>query len=153
MVPILGNLEHAKGVQIFLYGRTLNNRSVANIMKSHRRVRQMARNELSEFESHPVLLAMAKLNLCPCQIDLGKLTIGFMHQAEGGKGLDVDAYVAKELAHLVNRDHKPIAKPTDIILYGFGRIGRLVTRLLLEQTGNREVMRLRAVVVRKTGDG
>jgi glyceraldehyde 3-phosphate dehydrogenase len=57
MVPILGNLEHEKGVQIFLYGTTLNNRSVANIMKSHRRVRQMARNELSEFESHPVLLA------------------------------------------------------------------------------------------------
>ncbi len=153
MVPVLGSLEHEKGIQIFLYGRTLNNRSVANIMKSHRRVRQMARNELSEFESHPVLLAMAKLNLCPCQIDLGKLTIGFMLQAEGGKGLDVDVYVAKELAHLVNRDHKPIAKPTDIILYGFGRIGRLVTRLLLEQTGNREVMRLRAVVVRKTGDG
>ncbi|MEK9648545.1 MAG: hypothetical protein VW337_05470 [Gammaproteobacteria bacterium] len=49
MLPIMGKLENEKGVQMFLYGRTLNNRSVANIMKSHRRVREVARNELSEF--------------------------------------------------------------------------------------------------------
>jgi glyceraldehyde-3-phosphate dehydrogenase, type I len=153
MLPVLGRLENVKGVQVFLYGSTLTNRSVADIMKAHRRVRQIARNELSEFESHPVLMALSKLNLCPCQIDLGKLTVGYMQQAEGGNGVDVDAWVAKELAHLVDRDHKPIDKPVDIVLYGFGRIGRLVTRLLLEQTGNGSIMRLRAIVVRKGGDG
>jgi glyceraldehyde 3-phosphate dehydrogenase len=153
MLPVLGSLENEKGVQVYMYGNTLNNRSVANIMKSHRRVRQIARNELSEFESYPVLMAMAKLNLCPSQIDLGKLALSYMHQAEGGSGIDVDSWVAGELAHLIDRDHQPIAKPVDVVLYGFGRIGRLVTRLLLEQTGNGEVMRLRAVVVRKGGDG
>ncbi|MEX2366997.1 MAG: glyceraldehyde-3-phosphate dehydrogenase [Pseudohongiellaceae bacterium] len=153
MIPIIGQLENLKGIELFLYGRTLNNRSVANIMKSHRRVRQVARNELSEFESHPVLNALSKLDLGPAQIDLGKLTVGFMEQAEDGKGLDVDAYVAGELAHLVGTKQKPIDKPVDIVLYGFGRIGRLVTRLLLEQTGSGEVMRLRAVVVRRAGDG
>lgn len=153
MLPVLGKLETQKGVEVFLYGRTLNNRSVANIMKSHRRVRQMARNELSEFESHPVLMALSKLNLCPSQIDLGKLTVGYMDQAEGGKGVDVDTWVRQELAHLIDKDHTPIAKPVDVVLYGFGRIGRLVTRLLLEQTGNGQVMRLRAVVVRRGGDG
>jgi glyceraldehyde 3-phosphate dehydrogenase len=153
MLPVLGSLENEKGIQVYMYGNTLNNRSVANIMKSHRRVRQIARNELSEFESYPVLMAMTRLNLCPCQIDLGKLTLSYMHQAEGGSGIDVDSWVAGELAHLIDQDHKPIAKPVDVVLYGFGRIGRLVTRLLLEQTGNGEVMRLRAVVVRKGGDG
>lgn len=153
MVPVLGRLENEKGVQVFVYGRTLSNRSVAKIMLAHRRVRQMARNELSEFESHPVLLALAKLNLCPCQIDLGKLTVGYMHQSEGGKGVDVDTWVAKELAYLVNNKHKPIDKPVDVVLYGFGRIGRLVTRLLLENTGNGSVMRLRAVVVRNSKEG
>lgn len=149
MIPMLGRLENDKGVQIYLYGRTLNNRSVANIMKSHRRVREVARNELSEFESHQVMTAMSKMNLCPAQIDLGKLTVGFMEQSE----LAVDAYVQKELVHLIDVGHKHIDKPTDIILYGFGRIGRLVTRLLLEQTGNGDVMRLRAIVVRKSGEG
>lgn len=153
MLPIMGRLDTEKGVQIFLYGRTLNNRSVASIMKSHRRVREVARNELSEFESSLVLKSLAKLDLCPSQIDLGKLTVKYMEAVEKNPKIDLDALVAKELAHLVGVDSKPIERPTDIILYGFGRIGRLVTRLLVEQTGNGQVMRLRAVVVRKGGDG
>ncbi len=63
MIPMIGMLEYEKGVQIFLYGRTLNKRSTVTIMQYHRRVREVARNELSEFESHPVLSAMSKLNL------------------------------------------------------------------------------------------
>ena len=36
---------------------------------------------MSEFESHPMLMAMAKLNLWHAQIDLGKLTVRYMeHQ-------------------------------------------------------------------------
>jgi glyceraldehyde 3-phosphate dehydrogenase len=153
MLPIMGKLENDKGVQIHLYGRTLNNRSVANIMKSHRRVREVARNELSEFESNPVLKALAKLDLCPAQIDLGKLTVKYMEALETEGSVDLDALVAAELSHLIGVDYKPIDRPQDVVLYGFGRIGRLVTRLLLEQTGNGQVMRLRAIVVRKAGDG
>ena len=83
MLPIMGKLENERGVQIFLYGRTLNNRSVANIMISHRRVREVARNELSEFESSQVLNSLAKLDLSPAQIDLGKLTVKYMEALEG----------------------------------------------------------------------
>jgi glyceraldehyde 3-phosphate dehydrogenase len=154
MLPVLGRLENLKGVQVFLYGTTLSNRSVADLMKAHRRVRQIGRNEMSEFESHPVLMALSTLDLCPCQIDLGKLTVGYMRkQADDPNGIDVNSWVASELKHLIGRDHQPIDKPVDIVLYGFGRIGRLVTRLLLEQTGNGSIMRLRAVVVRRGGDG
>jgi glyceraldehyde 3-phosphate dehydrogenase len=153
MLPIMGKLENLRGVQIFLYGRSLNNRSVANIMKSHRRVREVARNELSEFESSQVLKSLAKLELSPAQIDLGKLTVNYMEALEKDADVDLDKLVANELSHLVGVDYQPIEKPTDIILYGFGRIGRLVTRLLLEQTGNGKLIRLRAIVVRKAGDG
>ena len=153
MIPMIGKLEYEKGVQIFLYGRTLNKRSTVAIMQYHRRVREVARNELSEFESHPVLSAMCTLNLAPSQIDLGKLTVKYMEYCQTQKETpDVIEFVRKELAHLIDIDYKPIAKPTDIVLYGFGRIGRLLTRLLIEQTGNGQVMRLRAVVVRKTGE-
>ena len=154
MIPMIGMLEHKKGVQTFLYGRALNNRSTTYIMKSHRRIREVARNELSEFESHPVLEAMCKLDLSPSQIDLGKLTVKYMELCDEQKTKpDIDKFVKEELGHLIGVDYKPIDKPTDVVLYGFGRIGRLLTRLLLEQTGNGQVMRLRAVVVRKSGDG
>ena len=44
---------------------------------------------------------------------------------------------------------KPIPEPQDVVLYGFGRIGRLLARLLIEKTGSGDMLRLRAIVVRK----
>src|SRR5690554_5965493 len=94
MIPMIGMLENEKGVQVFLYGRTLNNRSTSDIMKAHRRVREVARNELSEFESHPVLEAMCKLKLSPAQVDLGKLTVAYMElAAKSSVKPDVNAFV------------------------------------------------------------
>ncbi|MDB4000700.1 glyceraldehyde-3-phosphate dehydrogenase, partial [Gammaproteobacteria bacterium] len=40
----------------------------------------------------------------------------------------------------------------DIVLYGFGRIGRLMARLLVQTTGPGNYFRLKAVVVRKGGE-
>lgn len=155
MIPVIGRLFSRHNVGMYIYGRPLHNRSVTFIMKSHRFVRQVERNEMSEFETHPVLMAMAKLDLWNAQIDLGKLTVSFMeHQEqEGDAALDVDSFVAKELAYLDGVKEKPIKKSQDVVLYGFGRIGRLMARLLVERTSTGEVMRLRAIVVRPGQEG
>ena len=155
MIPVIGKLFNRQNIGIYIYGRPLHNRSVTFIMKSHRFVRQVERNEMSEFESHPVLLALAKLDLCHANIDLGKLTVRFMeHQeAAGHEAKDVDSFVAEELSYLVGNQQSPIAKSQDVVLYGFGRIGRLMARLLIERTSTGEVMRLRAIVVRPGGEG
>jgi glyceraldehyde 3-phosphate dehydrogenase len=50
-------------------------------------------------------------------------------------------------------NEKPVPKSQDVVLYGFGRIGRLMARLLIERTSNGEVMRLKAIVVRPGGEG
>ncbi|MBU2097196.1 MAG: glyceraldehyde-3-phosphate dehydrogenase, partial [Gammaproteobacteria bacterium] len=154
MIPVVGRLYSERNVGVFIYGRALHNRSVTNIMKSHRFVRQVGRNEMSEFESHPVLMALAKLDLWHCQIDLGKLTVKYMELQQAGNAPSVDAYVAAELSALVGVKTPPSEKSQDIVLFGFGRIGRLIARLLIERTSTGEVMRLRAVVVRpgKPGD-
>lgn len=155
MIPVIGKLFSQRNVGVFIYGRPLHNRSVTFIMKTHRYVRQVERNEMSEFESHPVLMALAKLDLWHAQIDLGKLTVRFMeHQeAEGDKALDVDAFVRQEAGYLDGVKSEPIKKSQDVVLYGFGRIGRLMARLLVERTSTGEVMRLRAIVVRPGGEG
>ncbi len=155
MIPVIGRLFNSHNVGVFIYGRPLHNRSVTFIMKSHRFVRQVERNEMSEFETHPVLMAMAKLDLWNAQIDLGKLTVAYMahQQAEGDKALDVDSFVREELSYLDGVKNKPIEKSQDVVLYGFGRIGRLMARLLIERTSTGEVMRLRAIVVRPGQEG
>ena len=110
---------------------------------------------MSEFESHPVLMALSKLNLWHVQIDLGKLTVRFMeHQeAEGRAAQDVDEFVKGELAFLDGVNKKPIKKCQHVVLYGFGRIGRLMARLLIERTSTAEIMQLKAIVVRPGGEG
>ncbi len=155
MIPVIGKLFSQRNVGVFIYGRPLHNRSVTFIMKTHRYVRQVERNEMSEFETHPVLMALAKLDLWHAQIDLGKLTVRYMeHQvAEGDKALDIDAFVRQEAGYLDGVKSEPIEKSQDVVLYGFGRIGRLMARLLVERTSTGEVMRLRAIVVRPGGEG
>ncbi|MCL4162047.1 UNVERIFIED_CONTAM: hypothetical protein GTU68_032572 [Idotea baltica] len=46
-----------------------------------------------------------------------------------------------------------MTEPRDVVLYGFGRIGRLLTRLLIEKSGPGYPLRLRAIVVRGGKDG
>jgi glyceraldehyde 3-phosphate dehydrogenase len=155
MIPVLGRLFSQKNVGMFIYGRPLHNRSVTFIMKAHRFVRQVERNEMSEFESHPVLMALAKLDLWHVQIDLGKLTVRFMEhlQDKNDAALGVDEFVQGELAYLDGINEKPIKKCQHVVLYGFGRIGRLMARLLIERTSTAEIMQLKAIVVRPGDEG
>ena len=146
MIPMIGKLYRENNVKVYMYGRALINRSVIGIMKHHRAVRQVEENELSEFETFPILKVMTELELGTAHIDLGKLTVKYM---EAGNVVDVKSWVAEELKAFVGSNDKQLDKPQDVILYGFGRIGRLMARLLVEKTGGGDLLRLRAIVVRK----
>tara|TARA_B100000446_G_scaffold46105_5_gene42309 strand:- start:68017 stop:69465 length:1449 start_codon:yes stop_codon:yes gene_type:complete len=145
MIPMIGKLNRESNVGIYMYGRTLVNRSVIDLMKAHRRVRQVEENELSEFETFPIVEALSNLNLGPAHVDVGKLAVKFMKEGAA----DVNAFVASEVADAIDSDSKPLPEPQDVVLYGFGRIGRLVARLLVEKAGSGDVLRLKAIVVRK----
>ena len=149
MIPIIGSL-YRRNVVCYCYGRALHNCSVMQIMKTHRYVRQVAHNELSEFESYPLLESLSKLDLGPSHIDIGKLTVRYMEESEGN-GISLGDFVARECAEIIGRHVPPIESPQDVVLYGFGRIGRLLARLLIEKTGGGQQLRLRAIVTRKEG--
>jgi glyceraldehyde 3-phosphate dehydrogenase len=148
MIPLIGQL-YRNNVVVYCYGRAMHNQSVTQLMKAHRYVRQVEQNELSEFETYPVLEAISKLDLGPCHVDLGKLATKFM--AESG-AISPQDFVLRECASVIGVKVPPIEKPQDIVLYGFGRIGRLLARLLIEKTGGGGQLRLRAIVVRKGSD-
>ena len=147
MIPLIGRL-YRENVVTYCYGRAMYNQSVTQLMKTHRYVRQIAQNELSEFESFPILEAMSELNLGPSHIDVGKLASQFMQANQEGQ-IDARAFVEQACAEVIDRDVPPIPEPQDVVLYGFGRIGRLLARLLIEKTGSGSQLRLRAIVVRK----
>ena len=150
MIPLIGQLYRKNNVVTSLYGRAMVNQSVIRIMKDHRFVRQVEGTELSVRDTHPILETMARLNLGPAHVDIGKLAVKF--KAEGG---DLEAFLRKELESAVDQ-HQDGADDgyKDVVLYGFGRIGRLLARILVEKAGGGNKLRLRAIVVRggKEGD-
>ena len=146
MIPLIGRLYREHNVNTYMYGNSMVNKSVTDLMKAHRRVRQIEQNELSEFDSAPMLDAIAKLQLGPAHLDIGKMVVKYQGY---GKGRSVEGFLNDELADIIGSRTKPLPQPQDVVLYGFGRIGRLVARILIDKAGGGDVLRLRAIVIRK----
>ena len=149
MIPLIGKLFRRDNVKTYIYGRSLVGRSVLNLMKSHRFARQVEKNELSEFETYPIMKALAEFDLGPANIDIGRLAIEYMAADSGNSPAD---FLRTKLGDLIGSKKQPLSQPQDIVLFGFGRIGRLMARLLIEKVGAGDTLRLRAIVVRKGGD-
>lgn len=148
MIPIIGRLHRDKGVTVVVHSKTLVNKSTVSILKAHRAARQVEGEELSVVDTLPVLRAVVAANPGPARIDLGMLLVGFRES----RASDLTAYVAQQLAPVTGSNKIDPDGPRDVVLYGFGRIGRLVARLLIEKSESNSGLRLRAVVIRKSGD-
>lgn len=150
MLPMIGQLYRNFGVEISVYGRPLVNASAIDIIKAHKSVAIHEATKLRLRESYPFLKALSEMPLKPCNIDVGKLAYRYMFHGEAN-GLSIEEYLNKELHPL--QEKLTQNGPQDVVLYGFGRIGRLLARLLIEQTGPSSNLRLRAIVIRPGKDG
>ena len=144
MIPLIGRLYRENSVVTSVYGRPLVNKSVIEILKAHRFARQIDEAELPVSETYPLLQALAGLDLGAASVDVARLANKYKEQ--GGDLLD---FLRDELADVVGRHGADGRTSTDVVLYGFGRIGRLLARILVEKAGGGQGLRLRAIVVRK----
>ncbi|MFI2562545.1 glyceraldehyde-3-phosphate dehydrogenase [Paenarthrobacter sp. NPDC018779] len=146
MIPVIGRLYRENNVVTSIHGRSLINKSTMNILKAHRFARRMSNTELLLEETAPLLNALAELELGAAAIDIARLTEKY--RAENGS-VSLDEFLRAELADVVGKRGADDRTSTDVVLYGFGRIGRLLARLLIEKAGGGHGLRLRAIVVRK----
>ncbi|MEE4253373.1 MAG: glyceraldehyde 3-phosphate dehydrogenase NAD-binding domain-containing protein, partial [Desulfuromusa sp.] len=145
MTPLIGKLYRDREVICTVYDRALVNQSTIEVLRAHRFARQIISREIWVTDTYPILQAMAEMNLAPGKVDLGKLAIRFQEQNGG----DIKAFVAEQLKDLNTGKGHQLSEPRDVVLYGFGRIGRLLARIMIEQAGGGNKLRLRAAVVRK----
>lgn len=148
MTPLIGKLYRDHEVICTVFDRPLVNQSTIDILRAHRFARQIINREIWVSDTHPMLQAMAKMDLAPGRVDLVKLALRYQEQGNG----DVEDFVAAQLKDLGTGKRPQLSEPRDVVLYGFGRIGRLVARILVEQAGGGNKLRLRAAVVRKGSD-
>jgi len=150
MQPIIGQLFRNKGLEVSIYGRPLVNASAIDIIKAHKSVALHEDSKLRLRESFPFIDALNKMDLAPARIDVGKLAYRYLFKGEAN-GVSIEQFLEKELV-TINKN-SDIQKPKDVVLYGFGRIGRLLARLLIERAGPSSTLNLRAIVIRPSGKG
>ncbi len=152
MIPLIGRLYRENNVVTSIHGRSLINKSTMSILKAHRFARRITTEELHLEDTAPVLQILADLDLGAAAIDIGRLRNAYDHAVGAGDRRTLEEFVRAELADIVGQGGRDERTSTDVVLYGFGRIGRLVARLLIEKAGGGHGLRLRAVVVRRGSD-
>ncbi len=152
MIPLIGQLYRSNNVVTSIHGRSLINKSTMNILKAHRFARRITTEELRLEDTAPLLRLLADLDLGAAAIDIGRLRLAYDRATQAGDGRSLEDFLRSELSDIVGQGGRDERTSTDVVLYGFGRIGRLVARLLIEKAGGGHGLRLRAVVVRRGSD-
>ena len=141
MIPLIGALKREHDVVTSLHGHRLLGLSATGLVEVHERVAQLGHERLSIEDTLAVLEAVHALAPGASSLDVARLVAG---HAESD--LPLETYLADALAPAMGA---VAAEPTDVVLYGFGRIGRLLARILIAHTGGGSGLRLRAIVVRR----
>lgn len=142
-IKIVNDLWYDKTVELVFFRNQLIDKSVSEILNLHEYAAEFVQKPISIFDTTEIAQALKQINLPPAKIDIGKLT--YEYHLEDDKYNDALAFVTDKLkdATLV-KTHTP----KDVVLYGFGRIGRLLARELMARTGKGNQLRLRAIVTR-----
>ncbi|MGB5171750.1 MAG: glyceraldehyde-3-phosphate dehydrogenase, partial [Eudoraea sp.] len=142
-IKIISDLWYDKSIEIVLFKNQVIDRNVSDIINLHEYAGQFVQKPISIFDSVELLGAISDIALPPSKIDIGKLT--YEYHSDENSSRDIKAFILDKLKDA--NDSKNII-PKDVILYGFGRIGRLLARELMAKTGNGNQLRLRAIVTR-----
>jgi len=144
-IKLISDLWYDKSTEMVLFRNQLINRTVSDIINLHEYAGEFVGKPISIFDSVEIARAILQADLPPAKLDIGKLTYEF----SSGNYSDARAFVIDRL-----RDARDFRnnKPKDVVLYGFGRIGRLLARELMSKTGKGTQLRLRAIVTRDKND-
>lgn len=149
LTKIVGGLWLDKAIELILYRRRMFDISISQTINDHRYAKRFSQQPFTLDTSITLATGISKLNLSPARIDMGRL--GSEWLKEGNNYADVDAFLQDKLKDLISAGEFSL-KPKDVVLYGFGRIGRLAARVLISEAGKGQQLRLKAIVTRSNSD-
>lgn len=143
----VGTLMYDKGIELVLFRNKLLEIGVSELLNYISYAKKVVVRENNVETATLLAKEMINMNLSPSKIDIGILTAEYI---ESGS-TDANTFLSEKLSHIIGADTSS-KQAKDVILYGFGRIGRLAARELIKQAGKGEQLRLKAIVVRKLTD-
>ena len=143
----VGTLMYDKGIELILFRNHLLEIGVSELMNYVSYANTVVNRTVNIETAAALANEMLNLDLAPSKLDIGLLSAEYL---ESG-ATDINAFLSDKLSHIIGA-HNNDVEPKDVILYGFGRIGRLAARELIKQAGKGQQLRLKAIVVRRLTD-
>jgi glyceraldehyde 3-phosphate dehydrogenase len=145
LIKLVGDLFFDRNVRAVLYRQPLVDQRPSEMLQAHVHASVMAGESLSINDTLAIAEALTASKVQNASVDIGRLATEWKREA--GVYLNRKAFIDAKLRGYCNGDN-PNTDPVDVVLYGFGRIGRLVARELIAQEGRGTQLRLRAIVAR-----
>jgi glyceraldehyde 3-phosphate dehydrogenase len=144
-----GELLYDKGIELVLFRNHLLDVTISEVLNLHEYAKKVVNKPIDVFTTSELAEEIYKMDLVPSKLDIGKLANEWL--SESTKFSSKAEFLIEKLGKFKN-DSTSTVEPRDVVLYGFGRIGRLAARELIKQAGKGQQLRLRAIVTRGATD-
>lgn len=145
-IKCISDLYLDKGIETVLFRNQLIDQRTSEILNLHDYARKFVGKNITVNDSLALLREMLQLDLAPARLDIGRITAEWLEEHD--YYADERAFLIEKLKNFIGPENHERTTPKDVVLFGFGRIGRLVARELMAQEGMGEQLRLRAIVTR-----
>ncbi len=149
LITAVGRLMYDKGVELVFYRNHLVDISSSELINLFDYAEKILNKPIDIHKVAEVAKALSKMDLAPSKLDIGKITNEYL--TAKNQFSSVDDFLNTTLNNFIGAE-KHNFSPQDVVLYGFGRIGRLAARELIKQAGKGQQLRLRAIVIRTVNE-
>jgi glyceraldehyde 3-phosphate dehydrogenase len=145
----VGQLLYDKGIELVLFRNHLTDITTSEIINLHNYAEKTVGKKIYITTTSALAEEIYKLEIPASKIDIGKLAYEWIHEKDNFES-KAD-FLKNKLGTIIEAG--PVTfEPRDVVLYGFGRIGRLAARELIKQAGKGQQLRLRAIVTRNASE-
>lgn len=141
-----GELRFDRSVELVLFRKDIYDTRPSELLNLHQNAANFGDTEVTIEDTIAITNELVAIpDLRQARLDIGTLALQWKNNKD--KYNSLGEFIGERLKTAQGAQSDDI-RPRDVILYGFGRIGRLVARRLVSQTGRGEQLRLKAIVIR-----
>lgn len=145
LINVIGKLWFDKSIELICLRSQLIDRGPGKILNKHVRAETILNKPVRIQDSLILAKAILAEDIAPARIDIGRLNSEWTD--EGHNYRNANDFILNKLKEFVGAPPRS-TRTQDVVLYGFGRIGRLLARELIKIAGNGSQLRLKAIVTR-----
>jgi len=148
LAHMVGKLLFDKSIELVLFRNHIADTRITEILRLHMYAAEVVGKPISVFHSAELATELYNMDIAPAKIDIGKLASEWSASREH---FNSQREFLEDKLQNFTEEGKDM-EPRDVVLFGFGRIGRLAARELVRQAGSGQQLRLRAIVTREDDD-